>query len=458
MSDRTTNLMLPFLASAQAQKHVTVNESLRRLDALVQLAVVSATTSAEPGSPGDGEVYILPAGKNGAHWGAMTNLALAYYRDGAWEEIAPREGFSAYVKDTDKVLAYSGAAWVEMGSAALLVQRDAGQLQGFKNRLVNGGFAINQRVGASNADDSYCLDRWYVLTQSGAIAASQLTDPETGAPTGIRLSQSQASAQRMGLAQIIESANCRDLRSVVASLAGRLRCSLSQAINFAILEWTGTADSVTSDVVNDWTDAALTAGHFFVGSNVTVAATGSVTPAAATWADFALVNKAISASCTNLIVMVWTAGTIAQNATLDLNRVQLEPGATATRFELLPPGVELVRCQRFFEKSFSTATAPAQNVGAGSGETLWISGMAGANTAQGPQHRFAVEKRTAPTMTIFNPAAANAQVRDRSINADCSATAVHNTNTHGFAVNCTGHTSTSVGSLMAFHWTADAEL
>ena len=41
----TSSLVLPYLAVGQAQKHVTVNESLRRLDALVQLSVVSATTS-----------------------------------------------------------------------------------------------------------------------------------------------------------------------------------------------------------------------------------------------------------------------------------------------------------------------------------------------------------------------------------------------------------------------------
>src|SRR5262245_13832203 len=110
MSD-TSNLMLPFLAAGQAQKHVTVNESLLRLDALVQLAVVSASTTAQPASPTDGQLYVLPAGKTGDDWGAMANGALAYYRDGVWEELAPREGWLAFVKDTDQLLHYSGAAW-----------------------------------------------------------------------------------------------------------------------------------------------------------------------------------------------------------------------------------------------------------------------------------------------------------------------------------------------------------
>ena len=35
MSDTTTRLLLPYILAAQAQKHVTHNEALRRLDGLV---------------------------------------------------------------------------------------------------------------------------------------------------------------------------------------------------------------------------------------------------------------------------------------------------------------------------------------------------------------------------------------------------------------------------------------
>jgi hypothetical protein len=112
----STNLHLPYLAPGQAQKHVTVNESLRRLDALVQLCAASATTAAQPPSPADGAVYILPAGKTGAQWGGFADGALAYYRDGTWEEIAPRTGWLAFAADTDRLLVRSGSAWLQLPS------------------------------------------------------------------------------------------------------------------------------------------------------------------------------------------------------------------------------------------------------------------------------------------------------------------------------------------------------
>jgi hypothetical protein len=55
----TTHLQLPYLLASQAQKHVTHNEALRLLDAMVQLAVLDRDLTAPPGSPADGDRYIV---------------------------------------------------------------------------------------------------------------------------------------------------------------------------------------------------------------------------------------------------------------------------------------------------------------------------------------------------------------------------------------------------------------
>lgn len=236
----------------------------------------------------------------------------------------------------------------------LLKAANYGQLHGFKNRLINGCFRINQRLVASNADDTYCLDRWYVLTQTGTVAVTQLTDPETGSVNCVRLTQSQASAQRMGLAQIIESSNCRDLRSVITTLAGRLRLSTSDNIRYAVIEHTGTADTVTSDIVGTWTSTTYTASNFFI-AGINVLAVGQVAAVAATWRDLTALNATLGASANNIVVFVWTENAVAQNVTLDLGRMQWEPGAVASKYEQRPIGVELWLSQRYYWRVTSEA-------------------------------------------------------------------------------------------------------
>src|SRR5581483_4729600 len=114
--DSTPNLQLPYLMAAQAQKHVTHNEALTALDALVQLAVLDKDLSSPPGSPADGARYIVGAGPSGAWAGGANKIAA--YQDGAWMLYPPSEGWLAWVADEDKLYVYSGTAWSEFVSGA----------------------------------------------------------------------------------------------------------------------------------------------------------------------------------------------------------------------------------------------------------------------------------------------------------------------------------------------------
>src|SRR5690606_9621340 len=114
MSDFTTNLQLPYLMPAQAQKHVTMNEAIARLDVLCQANAISMSTMAQPGSPGDGDVYIIPSGKTGTDWASATDGSIGYYQDGAWRFVIPGEGWLVWVKDEDGLFVRSGPAWVRV--------------------------------------------------------------------------------------------------------------------------------------------------------------------------------------------------------------------------------------------------------------------------------------------------------------------------------------------------------
>ncbi|RYG06607.1 MAG: hypothetical protein EON92_19895 [Burkholderiales bacterium] len=149
------------------------------------------------------------------------------------------------------------------------------------------------------------------------MAISTITAVSSGIGAMMRLTQSQPSAQRMGQAQILTNETTRELRGQVMTLGGTMRCSAAATIRFAVLEWTGTANSVTSDVVNDWANSTYTAGNFFISSNLTVRQVGSKVLAADTLTDWSL-EATIGTSANNLIVMYWTEATAAQAVTVDM--------------------------------------------------------------------------------------------------------------------------------------------
>lgn len=109
----TTRLNLPMVQAAQAQKHVTVNEALVRLDALIGLELSGIGTQAPPASPDMGETHALgPAPVDG--WaGQAGRLALAT-GDG-WHFVTPRAGWLAWDSGAGVARRYDGAVWRETG-------------------------------------------------------------------------------------------------------------------------------------------------------------------------------------------------------------------------------------------------------------------------------------------------------------------------------------------------------
>jgi hypothetical protein len=147
-----------------------------------------------------------------------------------------------------------------------------------------------------------------------------------------------------------------------------------------------------------------------------------------------------------------------QSGTFDISQVQLEEGSVVTNFEIRLPSTELTLCQRYYEKSFPLGTVPAQNATAVG--SYFFPQVVGASASQnGGTIRFAVTKRDAPTVTFFNPSAANAQARNTSIVVDCSATTVFTT-VSDTCINPTVTTpaGSAAGQSLAVHWTADAEI
>lgn len=106
------------LTAGQAVPETTVNDIARYLEqGASKFIFKSKTTTAQPGSPTDGDCYLLTGSPTGTNWSTQANK-IAFYENTAWVFLTAREGYSAYVNDDDTFYCYDGAAWNAVGSSA----------------------------------------------------------------------------------------------------------------------------------------------------------------------------------------------------------------------------------------------------------------------------------------------------------------------------------------------------
>ena len=186
-------------------------------------------------------------------------------------------------------------------------------------------------------------------------------------------------------------------------------------------------------------------GRFIKGGTYTLSWVGTAT---ATVGGVSVANGGQATLTANTDVVVKLSGGT-------VKEVKLEYGSFATPFEVGPD--ELRRCQRYFEKSFAEATAPAQNAGTADAFTF-MTGRSGA-TSSYCFIPFKVQKRAVPgSVTFFNPSAANAFARDLGNANDATGTAATTKGANGVFATITLSATGIAGYHLAFHWTADAEM
>jgi len=226
------------------------------------------------------------------------------------------------------------------------------QYTGFKNRIINGDFKIAQRgtsfTSGSNSDDTYNLDRWYVLSDGNDIVdITQTTTVPTGAQNSIGLDVETIN-KKFGIAQIIEASNCYDAIGGNVTLSFQAKVSsLTKLDNVkcAIVAWSGTADTVTSDIISAWgvegTNPTLIANATYENTPANLSVTTS-------FASYSVTANVDTASTKNIILFIWSDVTdTTLGDFLYITNVQLEKGSTATSFDYRPYGTEYALCQRY---------------------------------------------------------------------------------------------------------------
>ena len=97
------------LMPSQAQKHLTHNEALRILDAVVQLSVKDRDLTSTPAPVTDGDRFLVAAPATGSWAGHESRIAA--YQDGGWNFYRPLAGWTAWVEDEQALLVFDGEQW-----------------------------------------------------------------------------------------------------------------------------------------------------------------------------------------------------------------------------------------------------------------------------------------------------------------------------------------------------------
>ncbi len=363
----------------------------------------------------------------------------------------------------------SGAALDVEGStefnrvwAALRVIDPIGVNRPTDNQLVNGDFQICQRGCSFTgvADDTYTVDRFINLVE-GANGADHAQETTTvpGAPdatTALKITAATAN-DKFGILQVLPADRSNRIIGATASLSFQAQSPTANPIaniRATVACWTGTADSVTSDIVSAWGAA---------GTNPTPATswTFETTPAnlavtADAYGVIKVENIAVDTSgCNNVGVFIWVDEDSAIGDILYLTDIQLEPSVLASAYQRQDFEDVLSECQRHYYKSYDYATAPgtATAVGAIHGATPLSSTNLSNVESSFPRAMFGV-----PTVTWYSPSTGtSARVRNRTAGADVTISSTLDTgrNNSGIPV---ASSAVASGQRIAAHLVAVSEM
>ncbi|WP_164117898.1 hypothetical protein [Stenotrophomonas maltophilia] len=142
---------------------------------------------------------------------------------------------------------------------------------------------------------------------------------------------------------------------------------------------------------------------------------------------------------------------VAQSGSFSLTCMQLERGATPTEYELRPDSIELMLCQRYFEKSYPAAVPPGTVTRQG---RSCVAQSTGANALNFFYQQYRVPKRSSAAVTLYSSESGAAGKICQNNNADINGV-VEDASQSGFSLY--GNNNSGAWG-MWWHWTSDAEI
>ncbi|WP_165351989.1 DUF2793 domain-containing protein [Salipiger sp. IMCC34102] len=122
MTTFSPRLDLPFIEGTQAQKHVTHNEALERLDIAVQASVQLWDATTPPASPPEGQCFLVGDAASDPWAGHAGDIAA--FAGGGWLFLTPQTGWRIWDAEAGVLKLRTAQGWTSLGGALDLQNLD----------------------------------------------------------------------------------------------------------------------------------------------------------------------------------------------------------------------------------------------------------------------------------------------------------------------------------------------
>ena len=327
-----------------------------------------------------------------------------------------------------------------------------------RNRLINGDAQVWQRGAGGSASiavaastTSYTADRWQLAT--GANQAYHVIQA-AGATSGSFLFQVQRDSGQTGTGAVLF---CSSLpRGFCIGAAGNIITLSFKALSGANYSPTSGALGVKVYSGTGSIDISGINGAF-TGTANAISQTATLTGGSQ---NFTYSSSALGSTVTQLAVefSMTPTGTAGANDWFQVTDVQLEVSPKQTPFDRLSFHEQKFRCLPFYQKSFNYNRAPAQNVGGSTGEFFMLT-ILGGNSGNYQGYQILSPPLIAtPTIVLYNPQAANAQIRNETNATDSTTSQVGASSAASILWYCNPPIGTLANNLLGIHSTCDSEL
>lgn len=234
----TPILAIPELTEGQATPETHVNEMVRYLEQGANYFIAKdKDTLTPPGSPADGDCYII-AGTGAGGW-IGKDQKIAFRLSTGWVYITAREGTLAYLQDEDKFYLFDGSAWGAVQASASQVWTGTATNRNITPKSLLDAAAPVALTSGTTITPDFNAGFNFSLTLAHNATLANPTNQKPGQSGTIEITQDGTGSRTLaygtnwkfpgGAPVLSTAAGAIDLLAYVVQASGRITATLTKA-------------------------------------------------------------------------------------------------------------------------------------------------------------------------------------------------------------------------------------